>query len=91
MIDAGSERQTDSPRRHKDAKIRQALVCVNLRALSVFVVKTHFYFDFFRNHRSKLQGPGPAVKKYKKMKQYSAASSPPFCMGQNPLGMCILK
>ena len=54
-------------------------------------VNMHFYFDFFRNHRSKLQGPGPAVKKYRKMKEYSAAGSPPLRMGQNPFGMCIMK
>lgn len=41
--------------------------------------------------RSRLNGPAPAVIRYRKIKQYNTASSPPFVIGQNPCGKCALK
>ncbi len=44
-----------------------------------------------RRIRSRLNGPTGWVATYKNRKQYKAASSPPFKIGQNPRGACERK
>ena len=44
-----------------------------------------------RRIRSRLNGPTGWVATYKNRKQYNAASSPPFKIGQNPRGACERK
>jgi hypothetical protein len=45
----------------------------------------------FCHRRSRLHVPDPCAAIYRKRKQYTTASSPPFCSGQKPRGACAIK
>ena len=75
---------------HEDTEANhesQALRLAFKRVLCASVIFVSFVVLYFRIE-SMLSFPDPTAAKYRKMKQYSTASSPPFWIGQNPRGAC---
>src|SRR5688572_744000 len=82
-----ANRQTKAPRngitnpRMRGVYAERSVSSVLLRALGTF---------YLRNE-STLHLPDPTAAKYRKTKQYNAASSPPLVIGQKPRGACAWK
>jgi hypothetical protein len=55
---------------------------LNLHGLALPPQEDYFLIE------SMLSFPDPTADRYRKMKQYSTASSPPFCIGHGPRGAC---